>query len=91
MPKTMIQRFFIIICLFAVIGTVGCCKKIEPLKEASEAYLSQDYKRAAEIFILEAKKGNPEALVNLGFMHYCGLYVDQNFQKAAEYYRESAE
>ncbi len=80
-----------ILCFMATINITGCCKKIEPLKEASNAYLSGDYKRAAEIFFPEAKKGNPEALVNLGFMHYCGLHVKQDFEKAAEYYKEAAE
>ncbi|MDD3000941.1 MAG: tetratricopeptide repeat protein [Candidatus Riflebacteria bacterium] len=68
----------------------GCCNKQATLKDASKAYKSGDYKTAAEIFIPEARKGNPEALVNLAFMYYCGLHVERNYLKASDYYLEAA-
>ena len=76
-------------CLSIVIQ--GCLQEESNLKDASKAYKSGDYKRAAEIFIPEAKKGNPEALVNIAFMHYCGLHVKQNYELAAKYYMQAAE
>lgn len=69
----------------------GCCKKELNMKTASKAYLSGDYKEAAEIFEPKAKQGDPEAMVNIAFMYYCGMHVKQDFTKAARWYTKAAE
>lgn len=82
-----------VICIFIVAVTcfTGCCKRGPTVEEASKAYLAGNYETAAEIFTPKAEEGDPEAQVNIAFMHYCGLHVKQDFAKAALWYRKSAE
>lgn len=79
--------FFLAISFFAT----GCCKKELNLKEASKAYLSGNYKEAAEIFLPKANTGDAEAQVNIAFMYYCGFHVKQDFEKAAQWYTKAAD
>lgn len=77
--------------LSALLFTTGCCKKELNLETASKAYLSGNYKEAAEIFEPKAQKGDAEAMVNIAFMYYCGMHVKQDFEKAANWYTKAAE
>lgn len=78
----------------ALIGVLiyftGCCKRGPTVEEAGKAYLSGNYEAAARIFTPKAEEGDPEAQVNIAFMHYCGLHVKQDFAEAARWYRKSA-
>lgn len=86
------NRFIAYILLLASISFVtGCCKKEKNLQDASKAYLKGDYKEASEIFLPKAKKGDAEAQVNIAFMYYCGLHVEQDFEEAAKWYTKAAE
>ena len=67
------------ICILITMCLSGCCNKGNTLEDASEAYKSGDF-----------KKGDSEALVNLAFMHYCGLHVEQDHEKAFDYYLKAA-
>ena len=39
---------------------------------------------------LDAKNGNPEALSDLGYMYEEGIIVEQDYEKAKEYYEQAA-
>ncbi len=81
----------IMVLMFSLLFTTGCCKKELNLKEASKAYLRGDYKAAAEIFLPKAEIGDPEAQTNIAFMYYCGMHVKQDFHQAAQWYKKAAE
>ena len=83
----------IIIMLMAslLLLNTGCCKKELNMKNASKAYLSGNYKEAAEIFEPKAQQGDAEAMVNIAFMYYCGMHVKQDFVKAAQWYTKAAD
>lgn len=69
----------------------GCCSKKPTMSEASKAYQSGDFAKAAAVFVPEAEKGNPEAQVNIAFMYYCGMHVEKNHKTAAEWYLKAAQ
>ena len=81
----------LISALLAMIFIPGCCNKAPTLEDASKAYKDGDYKKAVEIFQPAAEKGDPGALVSLGFMYYCGLHVPKDHKKAAELYEKAAQ
>ncbi|MDN5280004.1 MAG: uncharacterized protein PWR01_3969 [Clostridiales bacterium] len=85
-------KIFIIFIALAVIGLffTGCCKKTSTMDEAGKAYQSGDFKKAAEMFVPEAEKGNAEAQANIAFMYYCGMHFPKDHKKAAEWYTRSA-
>ena len=60
------------------------------MEDASKAYQSGDFAKAAAIFIPAAEKGDPEAQVNIAFMYYCGMHVEKNHELAAEWYLKAA-
>ncbi|MBO60721.1 MAG: hypothetical protein CMO63_01945 [Verrucomicrobiales bacterium] len=60
------------------------------IKLAYEYYRKQDFKKAAELFLKAASKGNPEAQFALGVMHQNGQGVPINFMEAAKWYEKSA-
>ncbi len=69
----------------------GCCSKNSKIiEEAGKAYQSGDYRKAVLLFLPEADDGNPEAQVNIAFMYYCGMHVEQDYKVAAEWYLKSA-
>ena len=39
---------------------------------------------------LDAKNGNPEALSDLGYIYEEGIIVEQDYEKAKEYYEQAA-
>lgn len=86
-----IRRLCAIALLTAVLPfATGCCSKKVTLEDASKAYQSGDFSKAASIFIPAAEKGNPEAQVNIAFMYYCGMHVEKDHKKAAEWYLKAA-
>jgi hypothetical protein len=70
--------------------SVGCCRKDPPLDKAGKAYKSGNYNKAAEIFYPAAEEGNPEAMVNVAFMYYCGLHFEKDHKEAAKWYEKAA-
>ncbi len=82
---------YIVLFIAMILAATGCCKKELNMEDASKAYLEGNYKEAAGVFLPKAKKGDPEAQVNIAFMYYCGMHVKQDFTKAAEWYTKAAE
>lgn len=82
---------YIMLLSALLLFATGCCKKELNLQTASKAYLSGNYKEAAEIFLPKAKLGDAEAMVNIAFMYYCGMHVKQDFEKAAQWYTKAAD
>lgn len=80
-----------ILCIISLIIATGCCNKEKTLEDAANAYKTGDYKSAAAIYAPKAIQGDAEALVNLAFMHYCGLHVEQDHEKAFDYYLQAAQ
>lgn len=58
----------------------------ELLVLAVEALKNEDYEKAYEIYLTDKMQNNETALCNLGYMYLNGYYVEQNFEKAKEYY-----
>lgn len=54
------------------------------------AYVDNDYKKAAEIFRSLAKKGDACAQFQLGMMHYFGHGVEKNNEQAREWMEKAA-
>lgn len=77
--------------LLAVLTVTGCCsKQTDVIEEAGKAYQSGDFRKAVLMFMPEAEDGNPEAQVNIGFMHYCGMHLEKNHAEAARWYLKAA-
>lgn len=80
-----------LLLLMTILVTGGCCNRKVTLDEASKAYQSGNFAKAASVFEPEAEKGNPEAQVNIAFMYYCGMHVEKNQKTAAEWYLKAAQ
>ncbi len=63
----------------------------ELYEKGIEAQNEEDYETAFEYFSRSADLGNSSGMNALGTMYYTGLYVDQSFEKALEYYDAAAE
>ncbi len=65
------------------------------LQELGYRYLTEeehiDYKKAQNLFELAALQNNPYSVTNLGYMYEHGFGVDQDINKAIEYYTKGAE
>lgn len=65
------------------------------LQELGYRYLTEeefiDYDKAKHLFELASALDNPYSLTNLGYMYEHGFGVEQNIQKAIEYYSKGAE
>lgn len=79
------------LCILSLMMATGCCTKEKSLVDAANAYKTGDYKTAAAIYAPKAHQGDAEALVNLAFMHYCGLHVEQDYAKSFEFYLQAAQ
>lgn len=84
--KTKALFSLIVLCLVIT----GCCNKEPPLYQAGREYKKGNYTKAAEIFYPAAEEGNPEAMVNVAFMYYCGLHFEKDHKEAAKWYEKAA-
>lgn len=90
MWKQKTSIFLIMFSFICILVLSGCCKKKLGTEEAHKAYKEGDFKTAASIYLPEAEKGNPDALVSMAFMYYCGMHDKKDHIKAANYYLEAA-
>lgn len=60
-------------------------------KIGTEAFEAEDYKTAHAYWELEANLGYPKGLYNLGIMYQNGDGVEQDFDKAADYFEQAAQ
>lgn len=60
------------------------------LEQGRQAFLAEDYARAAPLLQQAAMSGNPQAQYALGYMYYYGLGVKQDRREALALMRESA-
>ena len=89
--QALIGRVRILLLVLPLVLASGCCARQTPIEEAGKAYQSGDFARAASLFAPAAEKGDPEAQVNIAFMHYCGMHVEKSHKLAAEWYRRAAD
>jgi TPR repeat protein len=82
------RRFF-----FAVFVIIICAANVEAasIEEATFAYDSGDYTRAARLFRPLAEQGSAPAQLNLGKMHARGQGVRQDYQAALKWFHKAAE
>ena len=64
---------------------------ISDMREASNAYIKQDYETAFNCFQRAAEKGNAHALYEMGELCLTGKGVPKDREKAVELYRKAAE
>ena len=84
------MRNILLILLILAGFTSGCCGKKSTIADGSKAYKKGDFKKAAEIFIPKAEKGDAVAQLNIAFMYYCGLHLEKNHKKALGWYLKAA-
>lgn len=60
------------------------------LQEAEQAFISEDYLSALEIYLDDSLKRNPIALNNLGYMLVTGTGAAKDIKSGCEHYRQSA-
>lgn len=73
----------ILICLSSV-------SSADNFDDALQATAVGDYKKAYQLWLIEAEKGSARAQTNLGLMHGDGLGVPQNDKQAVKWYRMAA-
>jgi TPR repeat protein len=61
------------------------------LDDALNAASFGDYKKAHQLWLIEAEKGSAEAQANIGLLYGDGLGVPQSDKEAVKWYRMSAE
>ncbi len=59
--------------------------------DAMQATSIGDYKKAYQLFLVEAEQGSADAQTNIGLMYGDGLGVPQNDKEAVKWYRLAAE
>ncbi len=59
------------------------------LMQAELYYNGEKYESLVELYSLEALRKNPIALNNLGYMYSKGIYFEQNFDVAIQYYENA--
>jgi TPR repeat protein len=78
-------------CSAAYITLPDVGSSVEPsLKEAYNAFKSEDFKRAGEMFRVEALKGNQAAQFALGILFQEGKGMSKNVQVAMNWYQRAA-
>lgn len=60
------------------------------LREAEQAFTSEDYLSALEIYLDDSLKRNPIALNNLGYMLVTGIGADRDIKRGLDYYKQAA-
>jgi TPR repeat protein len=60
------------------------------LEDGIEAFNSGDFKKAYELYLIEAKKGNASAQTNLGTLYATGQGVPQDDTEAVKWFRKAA-
>jgi len=78
--------------LFAILSVVLFANQAsaDDVELASQAYQRGDYNEALDLWQSLADKGNLDAMQSIGFLHYNGLGVSQNYSLAAEWYEKAA-
>src|SRR3954463_14329838 len=78
------------ILLLVLTLALSACSQPDPGKasfdEGMNAYSRGDYKTALEKWQQLAKKGDPAAQTNLGYLYYEGKGVEQNYGEALKWY-----
>lgn len=59
--------------------------------DAMQAVSVGDYKKAYQLFLIEAEQGSADAQTNIGLLYGDGLGVPQNDREAVKWYRMAAE
>lgn len=86
MNKNLTFLFLTLIC-FTAFG-----QNASELNEESKKLIeSQEFKKAVPILKQAAELGNAESQYNLGYCYQAGIGVEQNSEKATEWYSKSAE
>jgi len=78
MKKVLISSLFLLNSLLAA-------------ESALEAFKNGEYKKAFELYTLDAKDGNSSALNALSYLYFNGLGIQQNDAKGVELLKKSAE
>lgn len=81
--------FLVVICIVICV-CAGHRYLNKPADSAFMAMAHGQYSLAGEYYGEEADQGNPRALNALANLHYLGLGVEQDFEKAAELYMAAA-
>ncbi|MBV5335089.1 MAG: sel1 repeat family protein, partial [Sulfuricurvum sp.] len=61
------------------------------LQTAFDAFNTQDFSKARELFEILSAQNNPTALSSLGYLYQQGLGVEKSPQQAYEYYTRAAD
>jgi TPR repeat protein len=85
-----VYKRFIVIPAF-LLSLVSMSVAAASLKEVGEAIRAKDYKSAIEQLEVMTKQQHPEAEFLMGMMYEYGRGVEQDFVKAANWFRRSAE
>lgn len=78
------------VVLFTLIAFASVANT-ENFADAVQFYKSGNFKKAHQIFLIEAEKGNHKAQYNLGVMYINGRGISQDFNEALKWYRLTAE
>lgn len=96
--NNMKNKYLLTIALFLSLFLFGCQKQLSSnntksgqiINEAKRAYKKQDYTKAHLLLMPLARKKNPIAQYEIGYLYYYGLGTSIDYPKARMWIRRSA-
>ena len=87
-----ILHVFSIIALFSAAFFMTACgnNQAKSLSEGNKAYESENFEKAAMIYLPLAYAGNMQAQETIAYMYYYGVFFKRDFSKSIAWYEKSA-
>ena len=80
-------KIYLVVVIFVLLETASTGGNLE---DGIEALRTEDFKKAYELFLIEAKKGNVSAQTNLGTLYATGQGVPHDDIEAVKWFRKAA-